>query len=168
MKAKNILLMVVALLAYWLGLCNASAFYDPGAQRWVNRDPLGEMADKNLYRMVGNQTPDGVDIFGLLTLRWPPPPPEGNCDEQDIADCKAKCLANNGMYLKKCTAKYWKQIISYWSNGIQTIWTEQWYKSVTCECGDPRSCPPPDPGTGHQNDPPRLPPQWPWLPPIRY
>ena len=43
MKVKtNTVLIVVALLAYWVGLSNASAFYDPGAQRWPNRDPLGD------------------------------------------------------------------------------------------------------------------------------
>jgi hypothetical protein len=55
MKAKtNTLLIVVALLAYWVGLCNASAFYDPGAQRWLNRDPLGEIAGVNNFSMLLN------------------------------------------------------------------------------------------------------------------
>ena len=39
----------MALLAYWVGLCHASAFYDPGAQRWLNRDPLG---DESTVRQV--------------------------------------------------------------------------------------------------------------------
>jgi hypothetical protein len=42
MKA-NTLLIALALLTYWLGLSNASAFYDPGTQRWLNRDPLGDL-----------------------------------------------------------------------------------------------------------------------------
>jgi hypothetical protein len=43
MKAKaSILTIVVALLINCAGLYNASAFYDPGAERWLNRDPLGE------------------------------------------------------------------------------------------------------------------------------
>jgi hypothetical protein len=41
MKANsNLVLIVVVLMTYWVGLSSASAFYDPGAQRWLNRDPL--------------------------------------------------------------------------------------------------------------------------------
>ena len=79
-------LIVVTLLAYWVYLCNASAFYDPGAQRWLNRDPLGEqgftdlytlggtgisprqfsdLADsKNLYGFCGNDSITSVDLNG--------------------------------------------------------------------------------------------------------
>jgi hypothetical protein len=49
MKAKtNSVLIAVALLAYWVGLCNASAFYDPCMQRWLNRDPIGELGFRRL------------------------------------------------------------------------------------------------------------------------
>jgi len=41
---SNTVLIVVALLANWVGLCNASAFYDPCMQRWLNRDPISEGA----------------------------------------------------------------------------------------------------------------------------
>ena len=84
----NTVLIFVALLAYWLGLCNASAFYDPGAQRWLNRDPLrektfesirnvypiktrnilqpGEFAEgPNLYLFVHNNTINRHDLRGL-------------------------------------------------------------------------------------------------------
>ena len=61
--------MVVALLAYWLGLCNASAFYDPGAQRWLNRDPIAEedfgKKLKNLYKFVLNNPLQSFDPDGL-------------------------------------------------------------------------------------------------------
>ena len=85
--------IVIALVAYWLGLCNASAFYDPGAQRWLNRDPLGERGFQiikaaaampksefrvdistririrpdslELYTFAGNAPDDYIDIFGL-------------------------------------------------------------------------------------------------------
>ena len=40
MKAKMFWLVSV----FWLLLvANASAFYDPGLQRWINRDPLGDI-----------------------------------------------------------------------------------------------------------------------------
>jgi uncharacterized protein RhaS with RHS repeats len=65
MKAKtNAFLITVALLAFWVGLCNASAFYDPGTQRWLNRDPIGELGGLNLYGFVSNDPLDRLDLFG--------------------------------------------------------------------------------------------------------
>ena len=66
MKTKaNILLIVATLIAYWLGLGNASAFYDPGAQRWLNRDPIGEKGGKDLFVYVKNGPVNRVDPLGL-------------------------------------------------------------------------------------------------------
>jgi hypothetical protein len=66
MKTKtNTLMMVVALLAYLVGLCNASAFYDPGAQRWLNRDPAGEKGGINLYVFTHNGSINWIDGYGL-------------------------------------------------------------------------------------------------------
>ena len=43
MKTRtNAILIMLVLLAYFCGLRSANAFYDPGTQRWLNRDPLGE------------------------------------------------------------------------------------------------------------------------------
>jgi hypothetical protein len=85
----NLILIVVTLLAYWIGLCNASAFYDPGTQRWLNRDPLGERGSKlvrllhinnyrrafrgfgevkgvpDLFEFVRNSPLNRIDLFGL-------------------------------------------------------------------------------------------------------
>ena len=45
MKAKtNAVLVILVLLSYFSGLNTANAFYDPGTQRWLNRDPLGDFA----------------------------------------------------------------------------------------------------------------------------
>jgi hypothetical protein len=44
----------------------ARAFYDPSAQRWINRDPIGERGGANLHRFVSNQPADWIDRFGLL------------------------------------------------------------------------------------------------------
>lgn len=86
MKAKtNAVLIVVALLAYWVGLSNASAFYDPGTQRWLNRDPLGDKGfssitkrpspiyikpvelhqGPDLYCALKNSPLDDFDVLGL-------------------------------------------------------------------------------------------------------
>jgi RHS repeat-associated protein len=40
-------------------------FYDPGAGRWLNRDPIGERGGVNLYGMVGNDAVGRVDVLGL-------------------------------------------------------------------------------------------------------
>jgi RHS repeat-associated protein len=41
-------------------------FYDPGTQRFLNRDPLGEAGGMNLYGFVGNNPMGAVDAFGLI------------------------------------------------------------------------------------------------------
>jgi hypothetical protein len=45
----------------------ASAYYDPGVQRWMNRDPVQEWGGPNVYTYVGNNPINAVDPYGLLT-----------------------------------------------------------------------------------------------------
>ena len=70
-------------------------FYDPNLQRWINRDPFGELGGANLYTFVGNAAaelvdPDGRDWLTWFRLWWalwpiwhqnppanPPNPPKG-------------------------------------------------------------------------------------------
>jgi RHS repeat-associated protein len=40
-------------------------FYEPGLQRWLNRDPIGEAGGMNLYEFVGNDPLNAVDLWGL-------------------------------------------------------------------------------------------------------
>jgi RHS repeat-associated protein len=40
-------------------------FYDPNAQRWINRDPIGEAGGINLFRFVGNDPVSRIDPLGL-------------------------------------------------------------------------------------------------------
>jgi RHS repeat-associated protein len=42
-----------------------AAYFDPGLQRWLNRDPLGESADWNLFRTISNNAISISDPFGL-------------------------------------------------------------------------------------------------------
>jgi len=44
-------------------------FYDPTCGKWMTRDPRGEGADINLYRVVGNDSVNFIDPYGLYT--WP-------------------------------------------------------------------------------------------------
>ena len=59
-------------------------FYRPRLERWVNRDPIGEYYEKNLYAFVGNSTLNMFDDTGLKSKPNPgsrqqpyfrPPPP---------------------------------------------------------------------------------------------
>jgi len=40
-------------------------FYDPGAGRWLNRDPIEEDGGVNLYGYVSNDPVDGWDVLGM-------------------------------------------------------------------------------------------------------
>lgn len=58
------------ILALLIGTCAAFGFYDPGVQRWVNRDPLGERGGVHLHQFVKNNAiclvdPDGEEPKGF-------------------------------------------------------------------------------------------------------
>jgi uncharacterized protein RhaS with RHS repeats len=88
------------------GLHTARAFYNPGPQRWLNRDPIQELGGNNLYTFVSNVSVNSVDAFGLCDKnpyleydpnypahRWPPdnfppplfPSPQSNNSLPDLA-----------------------------------------------------------------------------------
>src|SRR5438094_1674656 len=50
-------------------------FYDPNLQRWLNRDPLGEKTDRNLYRFAMNNALSYLDPYGLDLISLPASPP---------------------------------------------------------------------------------------------
>ncbi len=50
----------------------AFAFYDPGLQRWINRDPVGENGGINLSAFIGNNPRNTLDPFGLRKQRGMP------------------------------------------------------------------------------------------------
>ena len=83
MKSKaNIVLLTVALLTYWSGLCTASAFYDPGTQRWLNRDPIKEVGGINLSQFVQNDPINHRDLRGLSR----------DCGKE-YNDCMSSCMS---------------------------------------------------------------------------
>ena len=64
------------LLAWLTFVPSIHAFYDPGTQRWLNRDPVGEADGPNLYAFVHNNPVSMVDPDGLtgwLIFLEPPP-----------------------------------------------------------------------------------------------
>jgi RHS repeat-associated protein len=46
-------------------------FYDPGTQRWLNRDPIGEDGDLNIYAYADNEPASLSDPYGLTTMTAP-------------------------------------------------------------------------------------------------
>ena len=69
------LLRLVTLLALLSVGQMASAYYDPGVQRWINRDPVEEHGGLNLFRFAANDPLDRVDVRGLLVAPPPTMPP---------------------------------------------------------------------------------------------
>jgi hypothetical protein len=64
-RLLRVLLVVTVLCA---GVNFAQAFYDPGAQRWINRDPIGEEGGLNLYGFVAGDPVHGIDVYGLFDV----------------------------------------------------------------------------------------------------
>ncbi len=73
MKTKQILMVTLLLLGVMLGR-EAQAFYNPGAGRWLNRDPIAERGGANQYGFVNNGPANGFDALGLQALPVPVPP----------------------------------------------------------------------------------------------
>jgi hypothetical protein len=52
------------MLVWSVGLHNACAFYDPGLQRWLSRDPQAEHGGINLYVYAGTDPVNLIDSDG--------------------------------------------------------------------------------------------------------
>ena len=63
---SNVKRLLVVLIAIFLGMVEvANAFYVPGLQRWINRDPIQEDGGVNLYSYINNKIGSSVDPDGL-------------------------------------------------------------------------------------------------------
>jgi hypothetical protein len=73
MKNTSVTQCLLCALGLWLlsQQC-AQCFYDPGLQRWLNRDPFAENGGINLYSFAGNRAPDEVDPWGWSDENAPP------------------------------------------------------------------------------------------------
>jgi uncharacterized protein RhaS with RHS repeats len=65
-RATNWLLCALGL--FLLSQCCGECFYDPGQQRWINRDPLGEDGGIELYVFVDNNPFSWVDGDGAAPI----------------------------------------------------------------------------------------------------
>src|SRR5580765_2148016 len=103
MKAQLHLICMAVMAVTLLGsLQTASAYYDPGVQRWLNRDPIAENAGLNLFEFCLNNPINKLDSFGLVTVTVGKEVP---CDRKLLTTCAVKCLKTHGAGWKpqKCT-----------------------------------------------------------------
>ena len=81
----------ILIAALFFSVATVSAYYDPGMQRWLNRDPLGGLGldqrrisfwrqnpiemwrSPNLFVFSDNCVPNAVDPLGLMHLFLEPP-----------------------------------------------------------------------------------------------
>ena len=61
-------ILLILILVGLLLVQNASAFYDPCAQRWLNRDPIAEAGGINLFEFVQNGPTIKNDALGYVSL----------------------------------------------------------------------------------------------------
>jgi hypothetical protein len=98
MKQIPQLLRLLPFLALAASLQITLGYYDPAAQRWINRDPADESGfrylrpnqgppesagDSTYYTYVANAAPTSVDAYGLVAF-------SKGCKQADIATMKAE------------------------------------------------------------------------------
>jgi RHS repeat-associated protein len=68
-------------------------YYLPTVARWANRDPLAEVASRNLYAFVENSPTAFVDFVGLLTIT----PADDGSYTVDVAPCEIVRVIDHGL-----------------------------------------------------------------------
>jgi hypothetical protein len=66
---------LICLLLLLISLRTASAYYDPGVQRWISRDPVAEEGGLNLYEFEENAPVSFLDADGGRPVTFPIRPP---------------------------------------------------------------------------------------------
>jgi len=101
-QKKQIRKMLVPLFVL---ICHqtASAYYDPGVQRWINRDPEGESQSLNLYEFVSDSPVSHVDALGLKKAAAAPPPKADTCNPQQRQQINAAMAQANSRMRQSCS-----------------------------------------------------------------
>jgi hypothetical protein len=71
MKPNLKRLSIILIAAYMSMVEIANAFYDPGLQRWITRDPIQERGGINLFTVVKNDTLNQTDAYGKCPALLP-------------------------------------------------------------------------------------------------
>jgi hypothetical protein len=71
MKTLSKLTFALSFLCLLLSTHPAAAYYDPGLQRWLNRDPIQEADGVNLYNFVRNTPVVAKDPLGKRSILGP-------------------------------------------------------------------------------------------------
>jgi hypothetical protein len=128
--------MLVPLLFTLLSLQTTFAYYDPGMQRWINRDPVDELGFRvvrrpessatqpHAYLFVKNEPANGIDALGLTHA--PPDTPDN-----DYWIKLGQCLA-----IGQDRSKEFKEL---GRQGRLRTGADKWYHCVT-SCEMTRAC----------------------------
>ena len=156
---KSILHRIALPVTALILLCGtqvAPAFYDPGVQRWINRDPIDDPGfaethgprghEPNLYELVRNNPVNFVDPQGLAT--WG----AGPCWSLAFAMMCSDICASQGL-LPDCHHVEDRSITP--TSGGFIITVAQWDE---CSCKPPPPKPPPPGGPTNctRNGPPPI------------
>lgn len=134
MRFWNILLLVALLAATHSGFLPApwervcAETHEPNLQRWLNRDPIGEAYDANLFRLNYNSPLNFVDSDGLTgwvlnnpARWWDPDAPDldpryrgPTCEELEIWGAIAG-VVNEPMDWAMTGSEIWKEPRNPWS-----------------------------------------------------
>jgi hypothetical protein len=136
---KTLISILAPLLLLLASLQTTPAYYDPGAQRWINRDPLDERGSSvahgrragtkayggfaevtqgsSLYRLVRNNAVNWRDSFGLYvrpTGNAPPYPPGTRISSIECRGGHLHIDNRNGGADSDCTAEHERRHASDW------------------------------------------------------
>ena len=73
-------------------VCPATAYYNPAAGRWLNRDPIGERGGLNIFAFLGNAPIVSWDVLGLEDGGDTP----SACDSCNLSCLGMRCEVSRG------------------------------------------------------------------------
>lgn len=118
----------------------ASAYYDPGIQRWINRDPIGEDGAVNLFAFVAGNPIGAIDLLGLWKVR--------DCTATENKTCGDFC-ALQGKEMVHCERSGRRDYVGQYNEGNKVIIIYNIVIYFNCQCRDK-----PLPPCVNQNAPP--------------
>jgi hypothetical protein len=115
-------------VALLLALCThqtASAYYDPGEQRWINRDPIQEQGGLNIYQFVANNPSSKADVDGRYLI--PTVRDVKECGKEDWIAANQGCKKDYGCWSVVATCYLAKLVVE-----VGPFWAGAWVIVYTC------------------------------------